>query len=404
MKAPAVRLKIRVRFADGSRPFLDPVLSPNGKLKPHYAYVDGKPEHRPEGSYFLRYARDGKRVWEPVGSDAQHALTEKLKTKKKFEAKAAGVAVVEDKPQKKMTSLTWAVTEYLGEIKDSKSKKTYAAYQHTLELFKLAVAREHLEEIERKDMLAFVKLMADRGNGRRTQANRVNYIKCFFNRFGLKAPLLKTDKIKYTQKAVTAYSPEELKALFAAANQEELELFQFFLCTGARDGEVQHACWSDINFARRTFKVAERLDLEFTPKDKEEGHVPLPDYFLDLMKARRDRSKDRLIFPGTTGKTEAHFLRILKRLARRAGLNCGNCFDKKGRCCANSANCKQFGLHRFRKTFATMHHEAGVSARTIQRWLRHSSLDTTLRYLAGSDDQSERTRSVVNSTFAEVGQ
>ncbi|MCU1314407.1 MAG: integrase family protein [Acidobacteriaceae bacterium] len=47
-----------------------------------------------------------------------------------------------------------------------------------------------------------------------------------------------------------------------------------------------------------------------------------------------------------------------------------------------------------------MHHEAGVSARTIQRWLRHSSLDTTLRYLAGSDDQSERTRSVVNSTFA----
>jgi integrase len=95
--------------------------------------------------------------------------------------------------------------------------------------------------------------MAENGNGPRTQANRVNYIKCFFNGFGLKAPLLKTDKIRYTQKGVTAYSTEELKALFAAANQEELELFQFFLCTG-RDGEVQHACWSDINFARKTFK------------------------------------------------------------------------------------------------------------------------------------------------------
>jgi hypothetical protein len=107
-----------------------------------------------------------------------------------------------------------------------------------LELFKQATSWEHLEEIERRDMLAFVKLMADRGNSRRTQANRVNYVKCFFNRFGLKTPLLKTDKIKYTQKAVTAYSAEELKCLFAVATSEELELFQLFLCTSARDGEV----------------------------------------------------------------------------------------------------------------------------------------------------------------------
>jgi hypothetical protein len=62
-------------------------------------------------------------------------------------------------------------------------------------------------------------------------------------------------------------------------------------------------------------------------EDKEEGHVPLPDDFLKLMKARRERSPSRLIFPGTSGKTEAHFLRVLKRLAFRAGLNCGNCFD-----------------------------------------------------------------------------
>ena len=46
-----------------------------------------------------------------------------------------------------------------------------------------------------------------------------------------------------------------------------------------------------------------------------------------------------------------------------------------------------------------MHHEEGVSVRTIQRWLLHSSLDTTLRYLAGSDDQSGKTRGIVNSTF-----
>jgi integrase/recombinase XerD len=49
-----------------------------------------------------------------------------------------------------------------------------------------------------------------------------------------------------------------------------------------------------------------------------------------------------------------------------------------------------------------MHHEAGVSARTIQLWLRHSDLETTLKYLAASDHKSEKTREQVNNTFAFV--
>jgi len=52
-----------------------------------------------------------------------------------------------------------------------------------------------------------------------------------------------------------------------------------------------------------------------------------------------------------------------------------------------------------RKTFATMHHDAGVSARTIQDWLGHSDLETTLRYLKVSDNRSAATRKQVNNTF-----
>jgi hypothetical protein len=43
MPVPAVRLKIRVRLANGSRAYVDPVFSSNGKLKPLYAVVNGKP-------------------------------------------------------------------------------------------------------------------------------------------------------------------------------------------------------------------------------------------------------------------------------------------------------------------------------------------------------------------------
>jgi integrase/recombinase XerD len=158
-----------------------------------------------------------------------------------------------------------------------------------------------------------------------------------------------------------------------------------------------------VNFTAKTFSVTEKLDLGFIPKDKEEGEIPIPDSLIDRLRARRKKYPDsRLIFPGKGGKPNGHFLRTLKGLALRAGMNCGHCYNKKGKCCATNPVCKRFELHRFRKTFATMHHEARVSARTIQLWLRHSDLETTLKYLAASDHKSEKTREQVNNTFAFV--
>jgi integrase/recombinase XerD len=107
-----------------------------------------------------------------------------------------------------------------------------------------------------------------------------------------------------------------------------------------------------------------------------------------------------LVFPGNAGKPNGHFLRTLQRLAYRAGLNCCECITKVGKSCTAHAVCSEWGLHKFRKTFATMHSEAGVSPRTIQRWLGHSDLATTLRYLAAADLRSERTRNQVNASFA----
>jgi integrase/recombinase XerD len=93
---------------------------------------------------------------------------------------------------------------------------------------------------------------------------------------------------------------------------------------------------------------------------------------------------------------------MVQKLAYRAGLNCGECVTKAGKSCVGHPVCPQWGLHKFRKTFATMHSEAGVSARTIQKWLGHTDLTTTLRYLASASLKSSRTRKLVNATFAEL--
>jgi integrase/recombinase XerD len=78
-----------------------------------------------------------------------------------------------------------------------------------------------------------------------------------------------------------------------------------------------------VNFIAKTFSVTEKLDLAFTSKDKEEGEIPIPDSLVDKLRTRRIRSPDtRLIFPGIGGKPNGHFLRTLKSLAFRAGMNC----------------------------------------------------------------------------------
>jgi hypothetical protein len=49
-----------------------------------------------------------------------------------------------------------------------------------------------------------------------------------------------------------------------------------------------------------------------------------------------------------------------------------------------------------------MHRDAGVDLHTIKRWLRHSSLEQTVQYLADNEDQSPQVRSLVKSTFSAI--
>jgi len=185
-----------------------------------------------------------------------------------------------------------------------------------------------------------------------------------------------------------------------------LQIWQFFLGTGFRQDEVAHACDTDVDFKLKTISVLEKRQWNWKPKDKEERTVPIPDSLVELLKVRKATHPDGwLIFPNTNGNPEGHFLRMLKERALAAGLNCGHCsgtLNGKTVSCKDAACCQHWILHRFRKTFATMHHANGVPARTIQEWLGHESLETTLRYLADAELGSEKTRTQVNGSFAEI--
>jgi site-specific recombinase XerD len=88
-----------------------------------------------------------------------------------------------------------------------------------------------------------------------------------------------------------------------------------------------------------------------------------------------------LVFPTATGKPDKKFENKLKRIANRAGLNCGHCVSRHGNKCAAGPHCGKWFLHKFRHTYATNCLEDGVSIRTVQEWLGHSDLESTMIYL-----------------------
>ncbi len=256
-----------------------------------------------------------------------------------------------------------------------------------------------IEAITRTDLLDYMAALKRERLGDRTIFNHISRINTLLKANGAGNLLRASDWPKYDEKAVTAYHKQEIASLFSGADEAQQLLFAFFLATGFREQEVVHCTWGSVDFNGCVISVRSKPEYGFRVKDKEERSVPVPDDLITSLTKLKHTSTSALLFPGPNGKPNGHFLRELQRLAYRAGLNCGECVSRSGRECGKAACCREWGLHKFRKTFATMHSDAGVSAPTIQRWLGHSDLATTLQYLAIADLRSERTRQQVNASF-----
>jgi integrase/recombinase XerD len=222
----------------------------------------------------------------------------------------------------------------------------------TLSEFQNSCKEVVLKDVKKQDLVDFVAYMKDRELADRTISNRLVDVVTFLRWNGIENVKLSH---KYTDKIVKTYHPDDLKLLFCACAPEEWLVFQFFLTTGAREQEVMHACWRDIDFKDGVYTIRDHPQWDFATKDHAEREIPLPSYMIEKLKAHTRTSE--LIFPTKQGLPNGHFLRILKDVAKRAGVNPQDC-----------------GLHKFRKSFATLQHEKGLSVRTIQKLLGHESL------------------------------
>lgn len=114
-------------------------------------------------------------------------------------------------------------------------------------------------------------------------------------------------------------------------------------------------------------------DLGFSPKRWEEREVPVPQRLTLLLKAHPVRKDCRFVFPSPRGNRELHMLDKCKEIAARAKLDP-----------------ERFHLRKFRSTYATRMLRAGFDVRTVQHWMGHKSLETTMRYLSPAKDVHDR--------------
>ena len=131
--------------------------------------------------------------------------------------------------------------------------------------------------------------------------------------------------------------------------------------------------WKDLNPKLRTVRVLSKPDLKFFPKRWEEREVPVPVELAELLERHPVSIDSPFVFPSPTGNREQNFLRRCKLIAERAGLDP-----------------EEFDLKTFRSTYATSMLRRGFDVRTVQHWMGHKSLETTMRYLAPAPDVHDR--------------
>jgi integrase len=338
----------------------------------------------PGGNFYLNWYPKGQAnaVRQSVGADPTTALNARNKIQNELHIVALGGKPAEPESQAQEQDLRETIAAYLKETGLIRHVDTYNSYRVNLDHFLEFTRKTTVESIDRDEMLRFqVWLRDEKGMSPHTVYNKFLSVVVLLKWAGYKVPKLsKNDWPKFDEEEPVKFTPEDLARFFAACEPEEWLKFQFYLQTGFRMGEVMHFTWKDIvTHPTPAVKVTPKPDYAWKPKasgGQSKGRtVPIQQPLLNALLRAKETSTSPLVFPDADGRPNDNMLRELKAIAVKAGLDPA-----------------EFWLHKFRTTYATTCLRNGIDIKTMQKRLGHSSIESTMRYLAaaGLDEASQR--------------
>jgi integrase/recombinase XerD len=378
--------------------FAPVIAESNGRLKDKVR-VNGRVEVHTEGSYYIEWWVSGRRFREATTREDAIECA-RLKSVERRAIRAGLIAAPEPPltvPDK--TSIGDAIDDYLKFVKMQRKKRTWQTYRYTLDvLLRASYKKTYAEDATRQDAIDFMTHCYEMGLGARTVYDKLVTVLQLFKRHGREKLLEKGDWPSFVETIRPIYESEELTAMFEVATEDEADMLKFILGSGYRDQEMRYVGYLDLDSHHDLARVTAKKEWDFTPKNWEERAVPLPHALMERLKKRKERKKARphdLIFGNTKGNPDSEMDMVVKRVAERAELNCGRCVTEHGNKCAEGPFCMNFFLHKFRHTFATNHLRDGVDIRTVQAWLGHRDIKSTMVYLKGirSKDAAQKVNS-----------
>lgn len=230
-----------------------------------------------------------------------------------------------------------------------------------------------LADLGRPELQRMCEKLLTAGKSASTVRNAVNPIRAIYRHAisigevtvnptaDLMLPLVESDEVQVT-------SPVEIPPLLAAVSDDDRALWATAFYTGLRRGELQALTWSDVDLEECIIKVRHGWDPKegrITPKSRAgRRDVPLPKAlwpYLRKHKLATGRSGPALVFGRTAEKP---FTPDVPQ--RRA--------DTRWK----DAKLARVGMHQCRHTYASLMIAAGVNAKTLQRYMGHSSINVTM--------------------------
>lgn len=175
-------------------------------------------------------------------------------------------------------------------------------------------------------------------------------------------------KHKYENGRALTHS-EEAEFLQVSSNCPLALLFRFYLLTGARPSEPLRVKWEDVS--------PDMLRIRGTKTTGSDRSIPISQELRGLLD-EIPRTDERL-FPYTYGNVLRYFNRFRSSLSF------------------------EMTIKDLRHTFGTRCVEAGVSMKTVQKWMGHSKIETTAQYythILSEFERSEVERLNVRKTTA----
>ncbi|MGA8233324.1 MAG: tyrosine-type recombinase/integrase, partial [Candidatus Acidiferrales bacterium] len=285
---------------------------------------NGAPQPAPGvAGYALRYTENGERQMECVKT-LEEALVALKRTNIRLYSASQGVPITPQAVVQKETRLTMdaAVESFLAEKAEHKRPKTHAAYVLALKYFRLGCRKQFVDEIGRDCMLNFSATLRREGYARETIHNQFQLVHTFLKAHGREDIVGDNDWPKFESKKAEIYSDNDVvKMLAACTSAEERALILLATGSGFRHSEISHCQVKDINFDTGTVSTRSKPEWGFCTKDFEHREVPLSDNVLKVLRQHvAGRRESDLLFPNRENKPDIHLDRVVRRVAKRAGV------------------------------------------------------------------------------------